>query len=174
MRWRIGFLLAALALLLSGCAAEYAWETVEDVLPETVQASAPAYRLMLGVAEDVLAPVFSDDGMTAVYEQKNGDYEITAQTLPAMDKDCLVRRLSGFSPEQIAVVQTQRFGMPEYQFAWYASGEEGGRLCRADVLCDGTWCYAVTFSVKEDCSAAYDAAAEQGFANLGLNADADF
>ena len=104
MRWRIGFLLAALALLLSGCAAEYAWETVEDVLPETVQASAPAYRLMLGVAEDVLAPVFSDDGMTAVYEQKNGDYEITAQTLPAMDKDCLVRRLSGFSPEQIAVV----------------------------------------------------------------------
>ena len=83
MRWRIGFLLAALALLLSGCAAEYAWETVEDVLPETVQASAPAYRLMLGVAEDVLAPVFSDDGMTAVYEQKNGDYEITAQTLPA-------------------------------------------------------------------------------------------
>ncbi len=70
MRWRIGFLLAALTLLLSGCAAEYAWETVEDVLPETVQASAPAYRLMLGVAEDVLAPVFSDDGMTAVYEQK--------------------------------------------------------------------------------------------------------
>ena len=39
MRWRIGFLLAALTLLLSGCAAEYAWETVEDVLPETVQAS---------------------------------------------------------------------------------------------------------------------------------------
>ena len=82
MRWRIGFLLAALALLLSGCAAEYAWETVEDVLPETVQASAPAYRLMLGVAEDVLAPVFSDDGMTAVYEQKNGDYEIRHRRCP--------------------------------------------------------------------------------------------
>ena len=174
MKWRTGILMAALALLLSGCAAQYTWETVDDTVPASAEASAPACRLTLAAAEDVLEPVFSDDGRTAVYEQKDGDYEITAQTMRAADRNDIVQRLSGFAPEQIEVVQTQRFGMPEYQFAWYASGEEGGRLCRADVLCDGDWCYAVTFSVKEECGSACDAAAERVFASICLNADEDF
>ena len=172
MKWRPEILLTVPLLLLSGCAAQYTWETVEDTIPAAAEFGSPAYRLTPGTAEDVLAPVFSEDGFTAVYEQKDGDYEITTQTMRAMDTDDIVRRLSGFAPEQIEVLRTQRFGMPEYQFAWYASGEEGGRLCRADVLCDGDWCYAVTFSAREDCSAAGETA-EQTFAGICLNADTD-
>ena len=109
--------------------------------------------------------------------QDTGSYLDSAYTMlfdvPA-DADTAVRRLSGFSPEDLDVSETTRCGLPEYRFAWYTSGDEGGSLCRADVLLDGTVCYALTFSARERCGSTYDSTAEQVFATLSLFEDEGF
>ncbi len=163
------------AVVLSGCAAQYVWETVDDTLPaQAASVLEGAYRLDFDVPDDALAPVFSDDGTTASYEQTNGLYEISAQTILSSSLDGVIRRLSGFEPEQVQVLKTRRFGLPEYQFAWYQTGAEGGQLCRADVLCDGITYYALTFSVNEEAAAEYDAAARHVFESIVLNSNSDF
>ncbi len=157
------------ALLLSGCgAAETVWETVDDTLPVQVAAPADAYTMSFDVPVDAVASAFSDGGAQRVYAQKDGDYEISAETISAEGIDAVVRRLSGFSAEQLQIVQTRRFGMPEYQFAWYASGDEGGRLYRADVLMDGSYGYALVFSIREGLGVSYEKTAEQVFSSFNL------
>ena len=170
------FLLLALCLaLLSGCAAQSVWETVDDELPAIPAGGMEdAYLVSIDVPDDAVAAAGSDDGASTCYEQPEGDYEISVQTLLCSGADSAVRRLSGFEPEQLDVLRTTRFGLPEYQFAWYASGDEGGRLCRADVLCDWPYSYTVTFSVREECAAAYQAAAQQVFESICLNAPSGF
>ena len=168
-------ILALAAAVLSGCAAQYVWETVDDTIPaEAASVLESAYRLDFDVPDDALAPVFSGDGAAASYEQTDGLYEICVQTLLSSTPDGVIRRLSGFEPEQLQVLKTRRFGLPEYQFAWYQTSEEGGRLCRADVLCDGETCYALTFSVNEEAAAEYDAAARHVFESIILNSNSDF
>ena len=71
-------------------------------------------------------------------------------------------------------MNTRRCGLPESQFAWYATGEEGGRLCRADILRDGDHCYALTFSVREELAPQYAELAQHVFESFSLNADKDF
>lgn len=174
---RVRCLLAAAAALalLSGCAAQTAWETVDDVLPDTVPVwTEDAYRISFDVPEDAVVSAFSENGAATVYEQTDGDYEITAQILLSSDADGAIRRLSGFDPEQLEVLDTRRCGLPESQFAWYATGEEGGRLCRADILRDGEHCYALTFSVREELAPQYAELAQHVFESFSLNADTDF
>ena len=174
-KWAMVAILVLTAVVLSGCAAQYVWETVDDTIPaQTASVLESAYRLDFDVPDDALAPVFSGDGTTASYEQTDGLYEISVQTMLSSTPDGAIRRLSGFEPEQLQILKTCRFGLPEYQFAWYQTGEEGGRLCRADVLCDGSACYALTFSVNEEAAAEYDAAARHVFESVILNSNSDF
>ena len=156
------------------CSAD-GWETVDDVLPDTVSVwTEDAYRISFDVPEDAVVSAFSENGAATVYEQADGDYEITAQVLLSSDADGAIRRLSGFDPEQLEVLNTRRCGLPESQFAWYATGEEGGRLCRADILRDGDHCYALTFSVREELAPQYAELAQHVFESFSLNADKDF
>lgn len=169
-------LLAAAALtLLCGCTAQTAWETVDDVLPDAVAVwTEKAYQIAFDVPEDAAASVFSENGAETVYEQADGDYEITAQVMLSSDTDGAIRRLSGFEPEQLEVLRTKRCGLPEAQLAWYSNGEEGGWLCRADILRDGDHCYALTFSVREELAPQYAELAQHVFESFSLNADSDF
>lgn len=158
----------ALLLMLSGCGAvQTVWETVDDTLPNEVGTLREAYTISFDVPLDA-ADNLSDDGARRVYMGGDGGYEISAETIAAESIDTITRQLSGFSAEQLQIVTTRRFGMPEYQFAWYASGDEGGRLYRADVLMDGTYGYALVFSVSESAGARYAQTAEQVFASFNL------
>ena len=169
-------LACALGALLCGCAAaEPAWETVDDtIVQDTGSYLDSTYTMLFDVPADAQEDALcSGDGRT-VYTNAAGDYEIVGQTMLCADADTAVRRLSGFSPENLDVIETTRFGLPEYRFAWYTSGDEGGSLCRADVLLDGTVCYALTFSARERCGSTYDSTAEQVFATLSLFEDEGF
>ena len=107
-------LVAAAALaLLSGCAVQTAWETVDDVLPDTVSVwTEDAYRISFDVPEDAVVSAFSENGAATVYEQADGDYEITAQVLLSSDADGAIRRLSGFDPEQLEVLNVVNIRRP--------------------------------------------------------------
>ena len=170
------FLTCALALLLGGCAAaEPAWETVDDtVVLDAGSYLDSAYTMLFDVPADAREDALAAAAGRTVYTNAAGDYEIVGQTLLCADADTAVRRLSGFSPEELDVIETTRFGLPEYRFAWYTSGDEGGSLCRADVLLDGTYCYALTFSARESCGNTYDSTAQRVFATLSLFEDEGF
>ena len=164
-------LLAGTLMLLCSCErAEQTWETVDDILPavEAVSYQNGAYTIVFDIPDDAIEAVFSEDSSRKLYEQIDGDYEIEAQVHPKQDLAELVRTLSGFDPEDLQIVTTSKFGMPQYHFAWYTAGDEGGRLCRAAVLMDDTYSYSLTFSCKEDTGAVYDTTAEQVFSTLGL------
>ena len=112
---RVRCLLAAAAALalLSGCAVQTAWETVDDVLPDTVSVwTEDAYRISFDVPEDAVVSAFSENGAATVYEQADGDYEITAQVLLSSDADGAIRRLSGFDPEQLEVLNVVNIRRP--------------------------------------------------------------
>lgn len=172
MKKRMALLAAALlAAAMTGCGAQDTWETVDDVLPaEPVSAFAGAYRLGFAIPQDAQVIEQTENGEACVYGQTDGAYEITAQTMLSSTPDGAIRRLTGFAPEQLPVIKTKRFGLNEYQLVWYSLDEDGGRLCRADVLCDGALCYVLTFSVREELSAQYADTAREVFASLSLNA----
>ena len=88
-------------LLLTGCSQAPAAETVMDVLEEPVLAQPREVRLELP-GETVACAMESDSGRLYL-----GDgYEVMVQTLPGGDLDATIRSLTGFSREDITVMQT--------------------------------------------------------------------
>ena len=164
--------LAILLLLLgSGCTAETVWETVEDTLPPQ-QVSGwqrQAYSIEAAMPQD--AEFLGSNAEGSLYTVHDGAMEIQTARFLASDLDSAVKHLSGLRAEKLTVIQTTRFGLPEYQFGWYTVTEQGGRLCQADLVMDGTCCYAVVTSVAEAENKAYQEACRQVFASFGLYFD---
>ena len=79
-----------------------------------------------------------------------------------------MRQLSGFDQQALHVYEGTSDGRPVWQFAWYASTDEGGRVYRAKVICDGGCCYALTFSAPEGSGGAYDTIASAVFTSMEL------
>lgn len=158
--------LAGLLVLLTGCSTP-AWETVEDFLPSQPVSGwlETAYEIRIGLPEQ--AELTWEAEGCKLYEA--GDLEIETDTFLASGLDSAVRRLSGYEAERVSILQTKRFDLPEYQFAWYSQTGEGGRLCRADLVIDGTVCYAVVCSAPEDAGNLLEEETRQVFASFGLS-----
>lgn len=162
------FLLLFACLFLSGCgAAGPVWETVDDVPP--VQAVAnwreEAYVIQVAVPED-MDLTLSSEGCT-VYETEDGVHALKTTVFLSSDLDSAVRQLSGYNADQLLLVETARFGLPEYHFAWY--DEEEARLHQADLVMDGETCYAVVCSRAEAAGEAGDQRMRPVFASFGLS-----
>lgn len=173
---RLFAIMGAALFLLSGCAAKAAptWESVDDTMDQTAASwMEQAYTVDFEVPADAAAEEL--DGTTRrVYQQKDGDYEIIAQTMLAADLGTVTRAVSGFEPDQLQIMETDLYGMPQYQFAWYASGEEGGTLNRTRVLLEEPYGYVLTFSVREGLGTEYDATAERVMSTMSLFYDEGF
>jgi hypothetical protein len=163
-------LAAALLLLpLAACAKTETWETVDEEIPLTAGSCLDgAYDIVYTAPPDAVRETFGAQDGCSVCTAAGGDYEITSQVLLASSAESAVRRLSGFAPERLNIIKTSRCGLPEYQFAWYTTGDEGGRLCRTDLLMDGLYGYALTFSEREGLGTAYDSTVKDVFASLSL------
>ena len=163
--------LAALLLFLSGCTARsVVWETVDDEVPlEAASWLEGAKVLSFAVPADAAEQAQEERPGLAVYEQTDRDYEITSEVLLASDLGSAVRRVSGFDADQLEILKTSRCGREEYLFAWYAGGDEGGRLCRASLMPDGLRWYAVTFRVREGLGTLYDNTAKLVFSSITLS-----
>ena len=156
-----------LAWLLSGCGGT-AWETVCDVLPaETVPAwQDDVYDIVIGIPEDTVMLAENETG--ALYTSEHGELEIETAAFLTSGVDDAIHRVSGFSGDQLTILKTQRFGLPEYQFAWVSQTEQGARLYRADLVLDGTCCYAVVCSNLEDAGDYAAFQSRQVFSTFGL------
>lgn len=161
----------ALALCcLTGCS-HPAWETVEDPAEavSSVHWIDEAYRVEISLPEGI-EPVFEEKAQT-LYSSQHGDFEIQTRTYLASSPDEAIQSLTGYEAQALTVLQTQRSGMPEYRFAWIAQGEQGSRVCRADLVMNGTECYAVVCSTNEDAGNAYQDQMRYVFSTFGLSAD---
>lgn len=157
-----------LLLVLSGCSAPV-WETVNDAMEDGTELvwQERAYALQIGVPDGVFLTEETEEGK--LYATKDGELEIETRLFLSSGPDHAVKELSGFAQEDLTVLQTQRFGLPEYQFAWVSQTEMGTRLYRADLVMDGTCCYAVVCSSLEEAGEYYAFQARQVFSSFGLS-----
>ena len=158
---KFAWILPLLLLFLTGCGVQAeTWETVEDNIVPVVA----DYDVTVGLPEDALTDRTEN---CCRYETEN--LLVETSTFQASSLDDAVRYLSGFEAEKLTILQTARFDLPEYQFAWYCQTSEGGRLCRADLVMDGTTCYGVVCSFPEEAGEAAWAEARQVFSAFGLS-----
>ena len=81
-----------------------------------------------------------------------------------------IRYLHQCCPE-LEVLETRRFGLPEYRFAWASASDEGNYVSQASLVEDGSYYYALIFSVREEMGSAYEGCAEAVFSSFGLYGD---
>jgi len=162
--------LVVVCLLLTGCSAPV-WETVEDVVPAVPVSSwlEDAYSVQLGLPSSVELLEEREDWK--VYGTRDGELEIETRTFLTSGPESAVRTVSGFEAEELTLLKLSRFGLPEYQFAWLAGTEQGCRLYRAELVLDGSNCYAVICSRPEAAGAQYDSEIRQVFSSFGLFTD---
>ncbi len=165
--------LTVVLLCLCGCAAsEQTWEYVRDSEVYPVGSYLDeAYTMFFELPSDAQCSREETTAARQVYAHENGDYELIAETMLCSSMQSAVRRLTGFEASGLQVIQTKQHGLDEYQFAWYTNGDEGGKLCRADIVFDGIYCYALSFYADEQTAMQYDTTADEIFASFSLYFD---
>ena len=135
------------ALLLCGCTSRETFETISDeiVAPVMAQPGEISVRLL----DNAVAPVLDSEGQQIYISEQ---YEIAIETLSAGDVNATVQTLSGYSKDQLTVMETQREAVTRYEFVWVSTGERGDRLGRAVILDDGQYHYCL--SVLRDAATA--------------------
>ena len=165
-----GLVLLLVLLVLSGCSAPV-WETVEDIAPAVPTASMEneTYTIEIGVPSSMKL-LEAKDGWH-IFSTDHGEFEVETRTFLASGVADAVKTLSGYSMEQLTVLETERFDLPEYQFVWLTQTEQGTRLCRADLVVDGMECYAVVCSTMETAGDLYEKDIRRTIATFGLFTD---
>jgi hypothetical protein len=135
------WILVITALLLCGCGAEETFETVGDEMLQPVIAQ--QRQILLQLPEETLLPAMESEGRT-LYLCK--DFDVTVQTLDGGDLDGTVRQVSGFSADDLTVLQTVSGEYVCYEFVWTAAGDLGEEVCRAKIIDDGSYHYVLTAS----------------------------
>ena len=130
----------ALSVLLTGCGANPVWETVTDVadFPAMAQMQQITVKLPTDASVETM-----DNGQTEKIYLCDG-YTVTVQTLSGGDVDKTLRQISGFSKDQLTVMETQTQNGKRYECVWASAGEGEDQVARAVVLDDGSYHYAVT------------------------------
>lgn len=143
MKKYVLFLLVS--LLLTGCGTEATFETVAD---EWVQSAvAPMGQIHVELPEEAVVPV-SESEYGALYQYDG--YEIAIQTLEAGDLDATLRTVTGYSREDLTVMETKLDGIGRYDLVWSCLGEQGELVGRARVLDDGNYHYVLTVLAQAD------------------------
>ena len=147
----------------TGCGSEATFETVAD---EWVQsAAAPVRETLLTLPQEAVVPV-SESEYGQLY-QCDG-YEIAIQTLEAGDLDATVRTVTGYSRENLTVMETKLADIRRYDLVWSCMGEQGELVGRARVLDDGNYHYVLTVLAQADRAAELETMISELFASYSL------
>ena len=131
--------------LLSGCGAAETYELVTD--EPVQQVSAQPREMHFFLAEETAMPVMeTDSGKLYLC----GEYDVMSQIFDGGDLERTIRQVSGFSPEDLTVIQTESKDVKKTEFVWTSAAEEGHRICRATVLDDGNYHYVLSATVPAE------------------------
>lgn len=157
-------MLAAMLLLLSGCGAKPALETISDDYAQPV--CAPAWQMILDVPQDASVTVLEGEDVGKLY--LCDDYTVTVQTFASGDLKKTLRLLTGYEKEDLTLMQTLQDGAKRYECVWIAAGEGEDQVGRACLLDDGNYVYAVTAMAGESQAGALTQAWQEMFASFRL------
>ena len=133
------WIIAALMMMLCGCAPVVDFETMKDVYaPQKL--TDPA-QIFLTLPADAASPVM---------ESENGKlyfcdgYEIMVQTMSAGDLNRTLQSLTGYTKDSLTVIETVNDQIRRYECVWTAAGEAGDQVGRAVIMDDGSYHYCVS------------------------------
>ena len=142
---KVMMILLMTLLLLTGCSQAQVYETVTDEPVAAVSAQPREIRFDLA-QEPVLPAMESDGGQLYLC----GDFDVMIQTLDSGDLSDTVFRVSGFTPEELTLIQTASGDVDKYEFVWTAVTEEGHMIGRATILDDGSYHYSLSATVDAE------------------------
>lgn len=145
-------LLLLLPILLAGCSNQADFETMSDMYLEPQPARADT--VTFSVPNDAAVTVMENEALGSIYLCDG--YTITVQTVPAGNLDATLRDITGYSKENIRLMQRDFEGKTRYSCVWTAAGEGGDQVGRAEILDDGDYHYIL--SVMGDAASAGDLA----------------
>lgn len=127
-------------VLLCGCKQTVDFETVMDstVITETAE----KMEVFVNLPEDAANEVMTTEDYGSIY--LCNDYTVTVQTVPGGDLKRTVQNVTGYSPEQLALVETMQGEYKRYCGTWTAAGETGEQVGRCVILDDGNYHYVLT------------------------------
>lgn len=128
------------AVILSGCSAKETWETVLD--DGAVPVSAEARQVQLSIPQEAAVPTMESADGSKLFLCDG--YTVMVQTLQGGDLNRTFREISGYNKDDLTVMHTVQNGKDRYEAVWCAAGEGEDQTCRAVILDDGVYHYAVT------------------------------
>ena len=141
--------MVALMGILAGCTVQETMETVaDDIL--TVQSQPRTIRVELP-EETVLPAMETDTGTLYICRE----FEVSVQTLAGGDLERTVGSLTGFSTDDVTIMETAAGGFTRYDLVWSCAGELGPEVGRAAILSDGNWHYCLTAMTPEENAQSY-------------------
>ena len=125
--------------LLCGCGAQETFETVADEM--ALEVLAQPRQILLTLPEETLLPAMESDGRTLYL---CSGYDVAVQTFTGGDLRATIRQLCGFEMEELTILETAAGENRCYEFVWTAATDLGEQVCRAQILDDGVYHYALT------------------------------
>ena len=137
---KLFFIGLALALVLCGCGARETLETIADDIPvEPVLGQ--MREISVRLPDGAVSPVLKSEAEQLYLSE---DYEIIVETVGGGDLSATIQRISGYTPDNLTVMETAQDGAKRYDFVWASAGENGDQLGRAVILDDGNYHYCLS------------------------------
>lgn len=158
------FVLLAMVLMLTGCGAAETYETVNDE-PVLATSSEPR-EMQYWLAQDPVLPAMESEAGTLYL---CGDYDVMVQTMPGGDLSRSVYQVSGFTPEELTLIQTETGEIDKYEFVWTSACESGHQIGRATLLDDGEYHYVLSATIDAELMEEYQEVWNGIFESFGLD-----
>lgn len=129
-----------LLVLLTGCGAQETLETVKDVPVQPV--SATVQQVLLELPEGLAAPTLENAEQGQLYVCDN--YTLSVQTVQSGDLEKSLRMATGFSKENLQIMETLQGNAKRYESVWAAAGDPEMQIGRVCILDDGNYHYVLT------------------------------
>lgn len=130
----------AVCALLSGCNVQQTLETVSDLYD--VSAMETMQQIQIVLPEDAAIETMVNASADKLYFCDG--YTVAVQTLEAGDFQNTLRQVTGFDKEHLSLVETRQGNVKRFDLVWSTAGEGEDQVCRAAILDDGVYHYAVT------------------------------
>ena len=157
------WVIALLALLLTGCGSEEVMETVADEW--VVPAMAQPLQITVDLPGEAAMPVSENDSGRLYLCP---DYEIALQTMSSGDLNATLQSVTGYGKEDLTILETLRSGLPCYEFTWTCAGENGDRIGQGILMDDGNYHYVMTALWDADKTESMQVVWSEVFSSFGL------
>lgn len=143
-----------LMIALSACADKGAEEAlvIQDEIPSSETTQSLKYTITFAMPDSAIQATAATPADKVWYEAADGSYCIITEITPQSDAASVIQDMTGFAPEELDIIRSQRLSMPEYRFRWVSEGEKGLEVCSGAVLEDTGYSYSIQFRAAEDCA----------------------